>query len=145
MKNIMVAIDFESGALELLRQAETLAKGLEAKIWLIHVAAPDPDFVGLDAGPQTVRDQRADELHDEHQKIQTWADQLAKKGIEAEALLVQGSTVKTIKQKQEELNIDLLVIGSHQHGWLFQTLLGSTRDELLKNHEIPVLLVPMPN
>lgn len=60
---------------------------LKAKVWLIHVSAPDPEFVGYDASPQVVRDQRAAELHHERGILQEIAARLRSQGAEAEARL----------------------------------------------------------
>lgn len=144
MKNLLLAIDFEEHAAKLLKVTESLALGLtDAKVWLVHVSAPDPDFVGMDAGPQVVRENRAAELHGEHRRLQEWTRQMKKKGIEAESLLIQGPTVETLLAKQAELGIDMLIMGSHSHSWLFKALIGSTRDALMREQDIPTLLVPL--
>ena len=50
-----------------------------SKIWLVHIAAPDPDFVGYEVGPQYIRDHRADELKKEHKLVKKYADELKAK------------------------------------------------------------------
>ena len=65
MKNILVCIDFHEQTKNLINKAAEIAKAFNAKLWLVHVAAPDPDFVGYDVGPQYIRDARADELKEE--------------------------------------------------------------------------------
>ena len=62
MKNILIPIDLSSVTNSTVEVAAHFAQGFGAKIWLVHVAAPDPDFVGFGTGPRYVRDQRADEL-----------------------------------------------------------------------------------
>ena len=62
MKNILVPIDLSPITDITVEFAARFAKGFGSKIWLVHVAAPDPDFVGFGTGPKYVRDQRADEL-----------------------------------------------------------------------------------
>lgn len=62
MKNILVTIDFNENENLLLDKAYQMAKAFGAKLWLMHIAAPDPDFVGYDVGPQYIRDARATEL-----------------------------------------------------------------------------------
>ncbi len=65
-----------------------------AKIWLVHVAAPDPEFVGYEPGPQYIRDDRAKVLLAEHKKLASYIKSLEGKGYKAEALLVQGPTIE---------------------------------------------------
>lgn len=140
MKNILVAIDFSEVTEKLIEKARLQAKCHEAKLWLVHVASPDPDFVGFEAGPQTVRDTRARALHRDHEKLQKYAANI--EGVEAEALMIQGPTSQTIIDQANRLKAELIVIGSHGHGLLFHALVGSVCEGVLKHTDIPLLIVP---
>jgi len=50
MQNILVAIDFSPISQTVLDAAAKLARSLGSKLWVLHVAAPEPDFVGYDPG-----------------------------------------------------------------------------------------------
>lgn len=143
MKNILLPLDFNGGEKLLLKKAIEIGQKFNSKVWLIHVASPDPDFVGYDAGPQSVRDNRANQLHEEHQKLQDFANKVTKEGIECEALLIQGSTVETLLKKTEKLNIDLIIIGHETHGFFYKALFGSVSESLVKKSNIPILVVPL--
>jgi nucleotide-binding universal stress UspA family protein len=145
MKNILVTIDLEREANLLVESASELAKKFNSKVWLLHVAAPDPDFVGYAAGPQNEVDFRADELKKEFRVIEKYAYQLRAAGIEVEALLVKGQTIETILKKVENLNIDLVIIGHHQHSLFYKTFVGNTDAQLINRSKVPVLLVPLEN
>jgi nucleotide-binding universal stress UspA family protein len=142
MKNILVAIDFSDITGRLIEKAVQLATKFDAKLWLIHVAAPTPDFVGYDVGPQYIRDARAEVLREEHRKLQTHAARLNDDGLKAEALLIQGPTVETLVKEAKILEVDLLILGSEDHGKLFDTIFGSVWKEVVKKAKIPVLIVP---
>jgi len=145
MKNILVTIDFEKEANRLIEAAFELAKKFGSKIWLLHVAAPDPDFVGYAAGPQNEIDFRTDELENEKEIIVQFVRQLKEVGISAEGLLVKGPTVETILKKIENLEIDLVIIGHHKHNLFYKTFVGNTDSALVNRSKIPVLLVPLNN
>ena len=66
---LLVAIDFSDPTDLILRVAERLAKSLDASVWVVHAAEPEPDFVGYDAGPEVVRGQVAKELREEHRDL----------------------------------------------------------------------------
>jgi len=142
MKTIVVAIDFSAVTADVLERAAELGKGLSAAVWLVHVAAPDPDFVGYDAGPTTVRDQVAHEMRDTHRRVQDEADALRARGVNATALQVQGPTVETILHEAERLHADVIVLGSHGHSALHRALLGSISEGVLHRAACPVLIVP---
>ncbi len=143
MENILLSIDFHDNTPSLVRNAVQLARPFDAKLWLIHVSAPDPAFVGFDAGPETVRNQRAQELLNEHGLLKEYADLIRGEGLKAEGLLIQGATVERILEKTDELDIDLIITGHHEHGFLYNALFGSVSKEILKKTNVPVLLYPM--
>ena len=78
---ILLALDFSSLTSALVAQVQGLAgdsagSGHTVEVFVLHVAAPDPDFVGYEAGPQSVRDQRANELREEHRELEALAERL---------------------------------------------------------------------
>ena len=143
MKHILLPVDFKGNEQLLLDKAYEIGKTFNSKVWLIHVAAPDPDFIGYDAGPQSTRDSRANELREEHKKIQAFARRLHQKGVDAEALLIQGTTVDTLLEKTQKLNIDLIIIGRQTHGIFYKAIFGSVADSLVKKTQVPILIVPL--
>ncbi|NHF58643.1 universal stress protein [Flavobacteriaceae bacterium TP-CH-4] len=143
MENLLVAIDFNGDETPLLDKAVQLATKFDSKVWLIHVAAADPAFVGYDIGPQNTRDSRASQLRKKHRQLQEYATELQKQGITATALLLQGAAIATIMEEVKKLHIDLIIMGHHEHGFLYQALMGSVSREIIKKSNIPVLIVPL--
>lgn len=143
MKNILVTIDFEEKGQVLIDKAAEMAEKFNAKLWLVHVAAPDPEFVGYEVGPQYVRDVLAKDLREEHKLLQNFSTQLKNRNIDAEGLLVQGTTIETIVELTQKLAIDLIVIGKHKHGFFHKTFMVSTDESLIELSNVPVLVVPL--
>lgn len=144
MKNILVPIDFSEVQQSLVSVASKMARAMNAKLWLIHVAAPDPDFVGFKVGPGYIREQRADMLLQEHKEIQAIANELKATSLDAEALLVQGPTTDTILELATKVSADIIVIGSHGRSAIFRAFVGSVSEQVLKESKVPVLVVPTP-
>ncbi len=145
LERIVTALDFSEGTQRVVECASQLASSLEACLWLIHVAAPDPEFVGFDAGPPSVRDQVAAHLRDDHRALQQIAAEVRERGIDATALHVQGPTVESILRESSKLGASLIVMGSHGHGALHRALVGSTSEGVLRHADVPVLIVPSPH
>ncbi len=143
MKNILTGIDFHENTVRLLDQTFELARATGSKVWLVHVAAPDPDFVGFEPGPQVVREERARELSDERKLLDEYAGKMREQGVDTEALLIPGATTESLLKKASELDIDLMILGKHDHGALYEAFHGSTATKIPKKVNIPVLLVPM--
>jgi nucleotide-binding universal stress UspA family protein len=139
---ILTAVDFSDPTDMILRVTSKLAKRLEARVWLLHVAEPEPDFVGYNTGPDVVRGQVANEYREEHRAIQKLADSLREAGVDATALLIQGPTVETTLKQSRKLDVDLIVVGSHGHSAIYDVLVGSYSAGILRKSDVPVMVVP---
>ena len=144
MRNILAAVDFSPISDLVIARASELAQAFGSALWLVHVAAPDPDFVGYESGPQSVRETVAAELRDAHRHLQEQSAALRERGIDCTALLVQGSTTETLVREAERLNADLIVLGSHGHGAIRRALLGSVSEHVLHHARRPLLILPAP-
>ena len=140
--NILALIDFSESTGAVVQTAGEQAKLQSAKCWLMHVAAPDPDFVGYEVGPQYIRDSRADVLKDEHKRLHELKESLTAQGVDCEALLVMGPLFDTIDAEINKLNVDLVVLGSHGRSKLYELLVGSVCEHLLRNARVPLLVIP---
>ena len=145
MKNILVPLDLSAISERVLDVATEFAQRMNVKLWLVHVAAPEPDFVGFDVGPDSVREIRADELRKEHVDLQRSAADLRTRSIQCEALLVQGPTCDTILSMITKLEADMVVMGSHGHSALYKTFVGSISEQVLAKSPVPVVIVPKLN
>lgn len=143
MKNILVSIDFNNNEKLLVDKALEMAKAFDAKIWLLHVAAPEPEFIGFGVGPQYIRDSRADELRKEHRILADYADLIRQENQECEGLLIQGATTDMILEEAAKLNIDLIITGYHDHNFLYKAFFGSVAKGVIKKSTIPVMLIPL--
>ncbi|WP_367026874.1 universal stress protein [Methylococcus sp. ANG] len=139
---LLVAIDFSEITDKVLGQAKLLAKALSAEIWLLHVAEPEPDFVGYDADPLVMRDLAAETYKIWHQRVQDAAKALRAEGFSCTGLMIQGPTVDTILKEAERLQADMIVLGSHGKGLLARLIVGSSCEGVLRGTSVPVLVVP---
>ena len=140
---VLMAINFSENSKRLVEKTTSLLRSSLGSVWLLHVAEPDPDFVGYEVDTAVMRDQVAEQYHSEHLRLQELAGFLRIQGYDAKALLIQGETGKTIIQQAEKLGVDLIVIGSSEHGALYHFLLGDTIQGVLHDSGRPVLVMPI--
>ncbi len=143
MKNILLTIDFDQNDRLLFDKAMEIAQAFRSKVWVLHIAEPDPDFVGYRVGPQYIRDSIASERRKEHKQIQEYAARFKEKGIEAESLLIQGATIEMILEESKKLHVDLIIAGHHKRGFLYNAMVGSVSAHVMNKSKIPVLVVPL--
>ena len=144
MKNILVPLDLKVETGRVLERATEVAQAFGAKLWLLHVAAPDPDFVGYEPGPQYIRDVRAEALNEERTKLHRMVAELSASKIDTHPIMVMGPTVETILSEAERIQADLIVMGTHGRRGLAKAFLGSTSDDVLRANRYSVLIVPTP-
>jgi nucleotide-binding universal stress UspA family protein len=139
---LLIAVDLSDATDKILERIKDFASKINPKIWIVHVVQPDPDFVGYEVGPKTERDFIAKKFHEKHTKLQTVAKELKEKGLDTTPLLLQGATVETILEEADDINADMIIVGSHGRGMMYNIFIGSVSKELLKHSKRPVLIIP---
>lgn len=151
MKRILVAIDLSDVTAVMLDIACELAGEFKAKLYLVHVAKVPHTYVAHGGGAQfgfdpayTVlsRDEIAHQLRDEHRELQERGARIEAEGVQVAALLLPGDPVVKILEESEKLDVDLIVMGSHGHGAIYELLVGSVTEGVLRKSRRPVLVVP---
>ena len=141
--NLMVATDFSTHGKAVLEATCKLARRLDAKVWVIHVVNPPAGFRSYGSGPRTDRPAVAAEIREEHRLVQEAAEGLRAAGLEAVGLLVEGPPVQTLLDEAARLDVDLIVVGSHGYGAVFEALLGSVSAGVIRRASCPVLVIPI--
>lgn len=149
---ILVAIDLKPGTDRLLAEAQRYGQALKAIVDIIHVAEPDPAFVGYIKAPHKEEQSTVDldrilkarELRAEHQRTQAFKESLRNEGVRVgHALTIQGPTLATILSQARKLRSDLVVLGSHQHGALYRLFYGDIAKEAVEKAPCALLVVPV--
>jgi nucleotide-binding universal stress UspA family protein len=141
IRRILAAVDFSEATPRCLELAAELAAGTSAELVLLHVAEPEPDFVGYDAGPQSVRDAVAGQTRIEHRRLHDLEASLRGRVARTTSLMVQGPTAAKIVEESKRLGADLVVVGTHGRRGLRQLVLGSVSGEVVRMSACPVLVV----
>ena len=141
MKTILVPVDFSNTTPALIETVKKFTAAFGSRVVLLFVSEPEPDFVGFEPGPMAVRQTVARDLKAEHQKVD---DLKASCGLpDVLALHIQGPAIEKILSTATEQKADLIVMGSHGHGALYELLVGSVTAGVLKEAKCPVLVVPV--
>jgi nucleotide-binding universal stress UspA family protein len=139
---LLVCVDLSESTEIIVKKIEEITKALPAKVWLLHNAVPEPDHIEFKVDPLAARESLAKKFHSEHRQIQEFADRMRTAGVDTTALLVHGATVETILKEASDLEVDIIVVGSHGRGAMYQLLVGSVSEGVLHKSRFPVLVVP---
>lgn len=160
MKKILVPVDFSDVTEPVLNHATTLAKALGAQLILLHVSSPIVEGVAAELGNSdfsnlgipggnfgvymrydVLRDQIAAELKQEHAQLIELKKSLDP-ALDTRIILVRGDIVDGILREAEEHGADMVVMGSHGHGFFHKALLGSISEAIVDSGKLPVLVIP---
>ena len=139
-ERILIPVDFSRVTESIIKTSEIIAKSFQSTIHLMHVKARDVAVTGGDFGFSFLDDSIATEEH----KMGQMVGRLRAHGCRVESIFQHGSPVKLIVGEVNRLNIDLVIIGSHGHSALYDLLIGSVADGVMRKVGCPVLLIPDP-
>lgn len=142
MKTILVPVDLSAASGAVCEAACALARRTGARVELLHVVQPPPvilsDVYALDAGE--VEDLLVAAEKTATRGLRELARRCEKAGVRVRSLKRLGLPVPLILRRAKEA--DLLVMGTHGHGAVYDLLVGSTTNGVLKRARCPVLIVP---
>jgi nucleotide-binding universal stress UspA family protein len=143
LQRILVPTDFSDAAEDALGAAMTLARAFGAIIEVLHVN-PTTIMVTapLEAVPFTTL--VPDLSRRVKERLNESVARLKQEGIPCETRLMEGSPHLEILKRAEEMNANLIVMGTHGHGGIAHAVLGSVTERVLHRARCPVLVVPVP-
>lgn len=143
MTTILVAVDFSDSTPIVVAAAIDMARGLGGKIYLLHVVTPEIHARATELGPVVVREELAGELRHDHRLLLSLERQMQGQGLDVKGILLEGNPVEKILYEAERLLAQLIVVGSHGHGALYDLLMGGVSTGVLRKSPCPVLVVPV--
>ncbi len=147
-----------------LEHARELARAFQAELHLVHVReiTAVPIFpaatigypgigmpeMGLSGGvPMEAAMYQPTDLPNDKKEtpLEMLQAELTRAGLQVVAHEREGSVVEEILRSAQEISADLIVMGSHGHGSVYNLLVGSVTEGVLKAGKNAVLLVPAPD
>jgi nucleotide-binding universal stress UspA family protein len=136
-RKILIAYDGSDGARAALRIGVGLAKSVGAEVHSISVEEHLPHYAVSIGEIQEAKDRV-----DEYFRVLTKEarDQAALNGVELQTVVRQGHEVEMIVSYAKEGAFDLLLAGYHGHSRIFERVMGSTAQSIVRLSPCSVLL-----
>lgn len=136
-QHILVATDFSDPAARALEIACRLAKELDARLTLLHVAWPPGAAIGayVQGGLTT----EADARREAESLLAIAVDRAQHVGVRAEPVLTGGEPWERILAVSKEKAADLVVMGTHARKGFSRLVLGSVAEKVVRLSPVPVL------
>ncbi|MFW0739515.1 universal stress protein [Flavobacterium sp. T12S277] len=140
MKRILVPTDFSEHAEDALKVASQIAKKNNSEIIILHMlelpSQMNDAVLGGTSIPETMLFMK---------KANEMLDQISSKpyldGIPVTEIVKIDKPIHGITQVSKEYDIDLIIMGSHGSSGIEELLLGSNTEKVVRNSEIPVLVI----
>jgi nucleotide-binding universal stress UspA family protein len=140
MKRFLVPIDLSDVTHTVIQTAVNAADRNHARVFLLHVVSPDSDL--KDIGRTLLCNMNGGDRFDWFRKMRRIAQNLEKHGADVITLVASGSPGQVILDTAKAEEIDLIVIGTHGHGKLYDMTVGSVTEDVIRKSKCPVLVVP---
>lgn len=137
LKTILHPTDFSEPSEYAFRVACSLARDHGAHLFLAHVAAP-PMMVGEMVPPPPPVDYK-ELLWDSFHRLEESEPYIRE--IHVQSRILDGEPVKEILRLAEEIDCDLIVMGTHGRTGLMRLLMGSVAEQVMRKAPCPVLTV----
>jgi nucleotide-binding universal stress UspA family protein len=146
MKYIIVPVDFSDVTDRVVAVAENMARALNASLRLLHCVQAYPQIVGAgEMAPVIVPEPDvplAERFPQQQHQLAALVSSLRDKGIDADFRLIEGLPPDEIVSFADQLDAEMIVLGSHGHGALYELMVGTVTQAVLKHTRHPVLVVP---
>jgi len=141
IKKVLIAMDYDETSQKVAEVGFSMAKAMSAETTLLHVIYEQPVYY---SAYLYMRELQVDILHDLKKSTQDFLNK-TKKHLGDESIqtaLKEGEIAETILNTAKELNVDIIVMGTHSRKWLENIIMGSEAEKVLKKTTIPLYIIP---
>lgn len=143
MKTIVALVDLSDLTFKVLKQAHALAKAFNSQVIIMHVVTKEPVVVDVGlVSPVIMQDPSPERVQKQYSQLLEMRDSLVKFDVRATVQQLEGASVETVLAETKKVEADLIILGSHHHSTIYNLLVGSVTNDVLKRAHCPVLVVP---
>lgn len=135
MKNIIVPLGSSQNSKSTLQYAIDFAKEVKAKLFVLNAY-----YIPKTAG--TILNVDDIVARERKQLLEEMIADIDLKGVDVKLIAAKGDVVDAVTAVNDELGIDLIVIGPRPNDVGEELFLGRTSGSIIKQTDIPVLIVP---
>jgi len=141
IKKVLIAMDYDQTSQKVAETGFSMATAMNAETILMHVISEQPVYY---SAYTYMRELKVDILGDLKVSTQEFLNKTKKLlGDDSiKTILKEGEISETILQTAKELNVDVIVMGTHSRKWLENIIMGSEAANVLKDTTIPLFIVP---
>jgi nucleotide-binding universal stress UspA family protein len=139
---ILACIDFSDATAGVIGETATLACATKAAVELVYVVPEEHNIPMLSPGGVAVVSPVTHDKASALAHVREFVGILSQVGVKAEAKILSGNVVDEILAEVESIRPQRVVVGSHGHSALYELVVGSVAEGLLRRSNAPVVIVP---
>jgi len=141
IKKVLIALDYDETSQKVAEQGFSMAKAMNAEVVLLHVVSETPIYYSSYIFASELRVNIEKDLK---KSTLEFLDKIKKQlGDDAITTVVkEGHVAEDVLKAAKQLDIDIIVMGSHSRRWLENIILGSQVEDVLRKTRIPLFIVP---
>ena len=143
MKKVLIAMDYDETSQKVAEMGYSMANAMNAEVILLHVISEQPIYYSsyIFVSELNVNIDIEKDLRKTTQKfLDKVKNHLGDKSIIT--VLTEGDIADNILKTAKDLDVDIIVMGSHSRKWLENIFLGSQAADVLKKTTIPLYIIP---
>ncbi|MEZ0387156.1 MAG: universal stress protein [Verrucomicrobium sp.] len=137
IRSIATLVDFSDLTDNVIEQTQLLARAFGSRVTLIHALPPDPLVVDFAPPPRSEVEAEAERARLEHLAVE-----MRGFGLEVGFQETTGPVLDCLLDAVKDVSPDLIVMGSHGHGALYNLFVGSITAGIIQHAPCPVVVVP---
>ena len=140
---LIAAVDLSEASAYILEAVHRVATATDAEVVLINVVPPVPTFPNPEFQPvvDSAENKQVEELREG--QLAELGEQLSRVGVSTTSIVRHGHPGDTVLDEAKSHGVELIVVGSHGHGVVFDALVGSVSAHILRHSQVHVLVVPV--
>jgi len=138
---VLIALDYDENCQKVAEMGFSMAQIMHAETILLHVINEVPLYYSSYIFASELKVNIDKDLKKSTQEFLDKAkNHLGDKSIIT--VLKEGDVADNILKTAKQLDIDVIIMGSHSRRWLEDIIMGSQAADVLKNSKIPLLIIP---
>ena len=141
MKKVLIALDYDDTSLKVAEVGFSMAQAMKVEAVLLHVVSEQPVYY---SSYMFMTELRVDILEDLKKTTQNFLDKTKNHlgDLTITTIIKEGEIASTILKTANEINADIIVMGTHSRKWLESIIMGSEGDDVVKKTTIPLFVIP---
>lgn len=142
MKTILVPIDSKKEGDLVAAKAIEIASSFDATVHLVHVTSVKNDNNTSHREVEHVAPEDVSAFEKEMEIMSRFRSKFINAGLNCEVHLLRGAPARQVLNLSKQIGADLIILGYIEHSTWYKTFIGSVSNEVLRQSETPVLLIP---